>query len=75
MMILPREVQKEKDLLYKNLMNIITNCSTENNYWHRLLWALEIVSKEVIRFGHTVTVEELPDFEEEEEEEKGCEIE
>ena len=69
-MILPAEVRKEKDLLYKNLMNIITNCSTSNDYWHRLLWALEIISKEVTRFGHTVTVEELPEFEDEEEEEK-----
>lgn len=69
MMILPKEVQKEKDLLYKNLMNIITNCSTENDYWHRLLWTLEIISKEVTRFGRTVTVEELPDFEDEEEDE------
>ena len=64
------EKLKEKELLYKNLMNIITNCSTSNDYWHRLLWALEIVSKEVTRFGNTVTVEELPEFEDEEEEEE-----
>lgn len=62
------EKLKEKELLYKNLMNIITNCSTSNDYWHRLLWALEIISKEVTRFGNTVTVEELPNFEDEEEE-------
>lgn len=63
------EKLKEKELLYKNLMNIITNCSTSNDYWHRLLWALEIISKEVTRFGNTITVEELPEFEDEEEEE------
>ncbi len=69
-MILPTEVRKEKDLLYKNLMNIITNCSTSNDYWHRLLWALEIISNEVVRFGNTVTVEELPECEDEEEDDE-----
>ena len=63
------EARKEKALLHKNLMDILTNCPTDKEYWQRLLWALEIISKEVVSFGNTVTVEELPDFEEEEEDE------
>ena len=64
------EMRKEKALLHKNLMDVITDCPTDKEYWQRLMWALEIISNEVIRFGHTVAVEELPDFEEEEEEEE-----
>ena len=63
------EARKEKALLHKNLMDILTDCSTDKEYWQRLMWALEIISNEVVRFGNTVTVEELPDFEDEEEEE------
>lgn len=69
-MISTAEMRKEKALLHKNLMDILTDCPTDKEYWQRLLWALEIISNEVIRFGNTVTVEELPDFEDEEEEEK-----
>ena len=62
------EKRKEKALLHKNLMDILTNCPTDKEYWQRLMWALEIISNEVTRFGRTVTVEELPDFKEEENE-------
>ena len=68
-MIKEAEKRKEKALLHKNLMDILTDCPTDKEYWQRLLWALEIISKEVVSFGNTVTVEELPDFEEEEEDE------
>ena len=61
------EKRKEKALLHKNLMDILTNCPSDKEYWQRLLWALEIISNAVIRFGNTVTVEELPEFEDEEE--------
>ena len=64
------EKRKEKALLHKNLTDILTDCPTDKEYWQRLMWALEIISNEVIRFGQTVTVEELPDFEDEEEEEE-----
>ena len=64
------EARKEKTLLHKNLVDVITDCPTDKEYWQRLMWALEIISNEVIRFGQTVTVEELPDFEDEEEEEE-----
>ena len=60
------EKRKEKALLHKNLMDILTDCPTDKEYWQRLMWALEIVSNAVIRFGNTVTVEELPEFEDEE---------
>lgn len=62
------EKRKEKALLHKNLMDILTDCPTDKEYWQRLLWALEIISNAVTRFGRTVTVEELPEFEDEEEE-------
>lgn len=65
-MISEAEKRKEKALLHKNLMDILTDCHTDKEYWQRLMWALEIVSNEVIRFGNTVTVEELPEFEDEE---------
>ena len=68
-MIKEAEKRKEKALLHKNLMDILTDCPTDKEYWQRLLWALEIISKEVVSCGNTVTVEELPDFEEEEEDE------
>ncbi len=61
------EKRKEKALLHKNLMDILTNCPSDKEYWQRLLWALEIISNAVVRFGNTVTVEELPEFEDEEE--------
>ena len=61
------EKRKEKAILYKNLVDILTNCPTDKEYWQRLMWALEMISHEVIRFGNTVTVEELPEFEDEEE--------
>lgn len=62
------EKRKEKALLHKNLMDILTDCPTDKEYWQRLMWALEMISNQVIRFGNTVTVEELPEFEDEEEE-------
>lgn len=61
------EKRKEKALLHKNLMDILTDCPTDKEYWQRLMWALEIVSNAVVRFGNTVTVEELPEFEDEDE--------
>lgn len=64
------EKRKEKALLHKNLMDILTDCPTDKEYWQRLLWTLEIISNTVVRFGNTVTVEELPEFEEEEEEDE-----
>lgn len=64
------EARKEKALLHKNLVDILTNCPTDKEYWQRLMWALEIISNAVVRFGNTVTVEELPDFEDEEDEEE-----
>ena len=67
-MISEAEKRKEKALLHKNLIDVLTKCENDQEYWQRLLWALEIISNEVTRFGRTVTVEELPDFEEEEDE-------
>lgn len=64
------EKRKEKALLHKNLTDILTDCPTDKEYWQRLMWALEIISNAVVRFGNTVTVEELPEFEDEEENEE-----
>lgn len=39
------ELRKEKATLQKELTDILTNCKNDKDYFQRLLWAQEIITR------------------------------
>lgn len=42
--------RKEKAMLHKELINILTNCKNDETYLKRLIWANEIINSAIGRF-------------------------
>ena len=39
------ELRKEKAILHKELTDILTNCKNDKDYFRRLLWAQEMITR------------------------------
>ncbi len=44
------ELRKEKAILQKELTDILTNCKNDKDYFRRLLWAQEIITRSLADF-------------------------
>ena len=53
------ELRKEKAILQKELTDILTNCKNDKDYFQRLLWAQEIITRCLTDFLNDDESEEL----------------
>ena len=44
------EMRKERDLLHRELNDLLTKCDNDAQYFRRLTWALEFISNNIGRF-------------------------
>ena len=51
------EKRKEKAILHKELSDILTNCKNDRDFFQRLLWAQEIITRCLSDFSEDLDTE------------------
>lgn len=55
----------ERSIFHKELGDLLTKCETDDEYFKRLIWGLEIISNKIATFPYDIVLKEQDEEEEE----------